>query len=307
VNVGAVHPLTGPVYVKGAQPGDLLEVEFLDIAPEQWAFSAIVPGLGFLRDVMTTPFLVHWNLADGMATSPQISGVRVPGNPFMGVSGIAPSHEQLEAWTAREANLLARGGMVLPPDAAGAVPASEPVAGTGLRTLPPRETGGNFDVKHLTKGAKLFLPVAVDGALFSTGDGHFAQGDGEVCVTAIEMQATCTVRFRVHKGDADRQRIRFPRFQHAGSWAEPRWALPENFTGVMGMPITDDGVNDGENVSLAARNATLAMIDLLQERGYSREQAYVICSVAVDLRINNLVDVPNVVVSAYLPEGIFSG
>jgi formamidase len=224
----------------------------------------------------------------------------------MGVSGIAPSLAQVQAWTAREAELIGRGGMALPPDPAGAVPASEPVAGSGLRTLPPRETGGNFDVKHLTKGSKLFLPVAVDGALFSTGDAHFAQGDGEVCVTAIEMQATCCVRFRVHEGEPDRRAMRFPHFQHPGPWADPRWALPENFTAVMGMPITDDGVNDGENLSLAARNATLAMIDLLVGRGYTREQAYVICSVVVDLRINNLVDVPNVVVSAYLPEGIFA-
>jgi formamidase len=172
--------------------------------------------------------------------------------------------------------------------------------------LPPRENGGNFDVKHLTKGSRLFLPVAVDGALFSTGDAHFAQGDGEVCVTAIEMQATCTVRFGVHEGEAERQGIRFPRFDCRGAWADARWAIPHNFTAVMGMPITDEGVNEGEDVSLAARNATLQMIDLLQGRGYTREQAYVICSVAVDLHINNLVDVPNVVVSAYLPEDIFT-
>jgi formamidase len=98
---GAIHPLTGPVLVKGASPGDLLEVEFLDIIPEGWGFSCILPGLGFLRDVYTTPFMVHWNIAGGWATSPQISGVRIPGAPFMGLSGVAPSRQQLEAWTRR--------------------------------------------------------------------------------------------------------------------------------------------------------------------------------------------------------------
>src|SRR5262245_59534738 len=163
---GGVHPLTGPVLVKGARPGDLLEVEFVDIVPERWAFTAIIPGLGFLRDVMTTPFLVHWDLADGWATSRQLPRVRIPGGSFMGVSGVAPSHAQVDAWARREAELLAKGGLVFPPDAGGAVPASGPAATQGLRTLPPRENGGNFDVKQLTKGSRLLLPVAVDGGLF---------------------------------------------------------------------------------------------------------------------------------------------
>lgn len=132
LQVGAVHPLTGPVYVKGAEPGDGLEIEFLDVVPERTAFSAIIPGLGFLRDVMTTPFLVHWQIRDGWATSEQIPGVRIPGAPFMGVSGVAPSHETLKAWTEREARLLQRGGVVMPPDPAGAVPAGA-CASSGLR------------------------------------------------------------------------------------------------------------------------------------------------------------------------------
>ncbi|MBM3347514.1 MAG: acetamidase/formamidase family protein [Betaproteobacteria bacterium] len=199
MQVGAVHPLTGPVYVKGAEPGHGLEIEFLNVVPERTAFSAILPGLGFLRDVMTTPFLVHWQIRAGWATSEQIPGVRIPGAPFMGVSGVAPSHEALKAWTEREARLLQRGGVVMPPEPAGAAPTGA-CAINGLRTLPPRENGGNFDVKQLTKGARLVLPVFVKGALFSTGDTHFAQGDGEVSLTAVEMGATVTVRFKVHKG-----------------------------------------------------------------------------------------------------------
>src|ERR1700730_13883702 len=110
LDAGAVHPLTGPVFVKGAQPGDMLEIEFTDIIAQPTAFSAIMPGLGFLRDVMTEPFLVHWQISDGWATSAQIPGVRIPGGPFMGVSGVAPSRQQVAAWTKREAEAASRGG-----------------------------------------------------------------------------------------------------------------------------------------------------------------------------------------------------
>ena len=305
LNVGAVHPLTGPVFVKGAKPGDMLEIEFTDIAPQLTAFSAIVPGLGFLRDVMTEPFLVHWTLKDDWASSPQIPGVRIPGAPFMGVSAVAPSAETLKAWTAREQRVIEKGGMALPPDPAGAVPASGPCALAGLRTLPPRENGGNFDVKQLTKGSKLFLPVFKEGALFSTGDAHFAQGDGEVCVTAVEMGATCTVRFKLHKGLATKRKFSAPVFSRQSYFQNPKFAAPERFLGVMGMPINAEGEIEAENLTLACRNAVLNMMELLQERGFSKAQAYVICSVAVDLRISNVVDVPNYVVSALLPEGIF--
>jgi formamidase len=306
LNAGAVHPLTGPVFVKGARPGDILEIEFLDIAPQPTAFSAIVPGLGFLRDVMTTPFLVHWRMRDGWATSEQLPGVRIPGAPFMGVSAVAPSAEKLAEWTAREQRVIDRGGMALPPSADAAVPQG-PCGLHGLRTLPPRENGGNFDVKQLTKGAKLFLPVFKDGGLFSTGDGHFAQGDGEVCVTAVEMGATAVVRFKVHKGRAAARKFVSPVFTKQHFFADPKYAVPERFLGVMGMPITKEGEIEAENLTLACRNAVLNMMELLQERGFSREQAYVICSVAVDLRISNVVDVPNYVVSALIPEAIFAG
>ena len=306
LNAGAVHPLTGPIYVKGAEPGDALEIEFLDIEPQPTAFSAILPGLGFLRDVMTTPYLVHWRIVDGWATSDQIPGVRIPGAPFMGVSGVAPSPDALAAWTDREQRLLDKGGLVFPPDPAGAVPGG--ACGLhGLRTQPPRENGGNFDVKQLTKGSKLVLPVFAEGALFSTGDGHFAQGDGEVCVTAVEMGACVAVRFKLHKGLAASRRFQAPVFSQQQYFAPPEIAVPQRFLGVMGMPIAEDGENDGENLTLACRNAVLNMIELLQERGYSREQAYVICSVAVDFRISNVVDAPNFVVSALLPEIIFDG
>jgi formamidase len=177
------------------------------------------------------------------------------------------------------------------------------VAEEGLRTIPPRENCGNADVKQLTRGSKLYVPVAVDGALYSVGDGHYAQGDAECCGTAIEMGATAVVRFKLHKGEASRKKIVWPRFSHAGYDN----TLERSFIATMGMPVTAEGRQENGDVNLAARNAVIRMIELLEERGWTREQAYVLCSVAVDLRVSNVVDVPNVTVSAFLPEGIFAG
>ena len=299
------HPLTGPVYVEGAAPGDLLEVEYLDITPQPYGFTRFRPGAGFLRDWFPSSFLAHWFMEDGWARSPQVPGVRIPDGSFLGTAGVAPSHEQLAAWTAREADLVRRGGRALPPDPEDAIPGVEPIASSGLRTMPPRENCGNLDAKQLTAGSKLYIPIAVEGALFSAGDGHFAQGDSECCVTAIEMGATATLRLNLLKGEANAKGIRFPRFAHAGFFADPGWAAPRNFTATVGYPLREDGTQEGEDLTLAAQNALLAMIDLLGERGFTREQAYVICSVAVDLRIANAVDLPNVAVSALLPEDIF--
>ena len=198
-----------------------------------------------------------------------------------------------------------RGGMVLPPEKDGAMPAAEPIASEALRTIPPRENGGNLDIKQLSKGARLMLPVFVDGALFSVGDAHFAQGDGEACGTAIEMAGAILVRFTVHKGEAARRGIRFPRFARDDYYFPPELAAPKRFLATTGLSIRDDGTNESEDATLSARNALLAMIDVLVERGWSRQQAYAICSVAVDLKLSELVDVPNMVVSAFLPLDIF--
>ncbi|MCZ6876068.1 MAG: acetamidase/formamidase family protein [bacterium] len=307
VNLDAkvAHPLTGPVYIKGVQPGDLLEIEYLDIIPQSVGWTRNRPGAGFLRDLFPEPYLVHWEMADGWAQSPQLPGVRIPNGSFMGTAGIAPSHAQLAQWSQREADLVSRGGIAFLPDAEDAVPSDGIVAHEGLRTLPPRENCGNVDAKQLTKGSRLLIPVNVEGALYSVGDGHFAQGDSECCITAIEMEATAVVRFRIHAGEAERHNIRWPRFVHPGYFAPPEWAVPRNFIATMGMPIREDGTQAGEDLTLAARNALIHMIELLQERGWSRQQAYIICSVAVDLKVSNIVDLPNVTVSAFLPEDIF--
>ncbi|MEZ5652027.1 MAG: acetamidase/formamidase family protein [Burkholderiaceae bacterium] len=301
----AAHPLTGPVEIIGARPGDTLEISFEEIIPQPYGFTYIRRGAGFLRDHFDTEFLVHWRMADGFARSEQIPGVRIPEGAFMGTAGVAPSHAQLEQWTRREAAWAAQGGYAAPPNPRDAVPTHEPVASTGLRTIPPRENGGNADIRQLTRGSRLQLPVAVPGAMFSVGDAHYAQGDSECCITAIEMGATAVVRFNLLPGHAARTGMRWPRFAHDDYFVAPEWAVPRGFVATTGMPVDADGHQSGENLTMAARNALLEMISLLGERGFSREQAYVICSVAVDLRISNAVDLPNVTVSALLPTAIF--
>ncbi len=306
VNLDRAHPLTGPVYVESAEPGDLLDIEIVDIEPDDHGYTVQVPGFGFLRDVFPEPFRVSWEIADGWATSADLPGVRIPGAPFMGILGLAPSHELLAATANREQALLDRGGFVLPPAVASAVPADPYIAAHALRTVPPREQGGNLDIKQLSRGAHLLLPVDTPGALFSVGDAHYAQGDGETCGTAIEMNATLHVRFRVRRGDAVQKKIRGPQFTRKDYFSPPEFAAPRRFYATTGMSVTRDGVAHSENVSLAARNALLDMIDHLTDRGWTPAQAYAICSVAVDLRISQLVDVPNMLVSAFLPEGIFT-
>jgi formamidase len=306
-NLDVVHPLTGPVFVEGAEPGDLLEVEILDVEPDRYGYTVQVPGFGFLRDVFPDPFKVSWDIADGWATSSDLPGVRVPGSPFMGTIGLTAGHALLAATAAREQALLERGGFVLPPSPASAVPNDPRIAAEALRTIPPREQAGNVDIKQLGKGARLLIPVDTPGALFSAGDAHFAQGDCETCGTAIEMRATLRVRFALHKGEAAQKGIRDLQFTREDYYLPPEFAAPRSFYATTGISVTKDGENRGEDATLAARNALLNMIEHLTERGWSRQQAYTICSVAVDLKISALVDVPNVLVSAFLPEGIFVG
>jgi formamidase len=304
-NLDVVHPLTGPVFVEGAEPGDVLEVEILDVEPDRYGYTVQVPGFGFLRDVFPDPFKVNWDIADGWATAPELPGVRIPGSPFMGTIGLTPGHELLVRTAARELALLDRGGFVLPPSPSSAVPDDPRIAAEALRTIPPREQAGNVDIKQLGKGARLHIPVDTPGALFSAGDAHFAQGDCETCGTAIEMRATLRVRFGLHKGEAAEKGIRDLRFARDDYYLPPNYAAPRRFYATTGISVTKDGENHAEDATLAARNALLNMIEHLTERGWTPQQAYAICSVAVDLKISQLVDVPNMLVSAFLPEDIF--
>ena len=181
-----LHPLTGPIYVEGAEPGDLIAVHIEDVKPTLTGYTVIMPGFGFLRDLFTEPFILHWTMSDGYATCPELPGVRVPGAPFMGVMGLAPSHELMATIKDREGHVHRRGGPAMLPDSSEAVPATEPIASEAIRTISPQEFGGNMDIKQHTAGTVLYLPVYQTGGLFSVGDAHFAQGDGETCGTAIE-------------------------------------------------------------------------------------------------------------------------
>ncbi|MBZ5601291.1 MAG: acetamidase/formamidase family protein [Acidobacteriia bacterium] len=301
VDLNRAHPLTGPVYVDGAEPGDLLAVHIEKIVTAGSAFTAILPGFGYLRDLFLTPFLVHWDLAGGYATSKDLPGVRIAGAPFMGVMGVAPSHELMQRIVNREAELASRGGFVLPPDPAAAVPADAAIAKQALRTIAPHENGGNFDIKQLVAGSTLYLPVYVRGALFSVGDTHFAQGDGETCGTAIETSSTFVAKLELLKGEAKRRNQIDPSFAHTAQ------ASPERrFYATTGFCARKDGRNESEDLNVACRNALLNMIDYIADsRGYSRQQAYALSSVAVNLRVSQVVDVPNLVVSAFLPLDIF--
>ncbi len=249
-----VDQVNGPIYVEGAEPGDTLQIELLELQPADWGWTALIPGFGLLADEFPEPALHIWRLADGWAEF--APGVRIPLAPFCGEIGLAPA------------------------------------ASGAHSTIPPTRVGGNMDTKHLTAGAKLYLPVEVPGALYSMGDGHAAQGDGEVCGTAIETPMRATVRLTVRKD----LRIEAPEFLTAGPLAAR--------TNVDQFYATDGVAPD---LMEAARRAIRAMIAYLQrERGMSREQAYMLCSVAVDLKISEIVDAPNWIVSAYLPLSIFS-
>jgi formamidase len=289
LELGLAHPLTGPLYVEGAEPGDQLEVELLAFEPEAFGVTAVVPGFGFLADLFPDPYLVKWRIEGGLARAEELPGVAVPGAPFPGVVGVAPSAELLERFRAREEAIREEGGPVAEPASETAQPSS---ARDGLRTIPPRETGGNVDIRQLVAGSRLFLPVHVPGALFSIGDLHFAQGDGEVCGTAIEIAGAVTVRFGLERG---RARGRYP------SYVTPGERGRGSHFATTGIPV-----DAGMDLDAAAREALLEMIGHLGRRhGFDRAAAYALCSVAVDLRISEVVDVPYPLVSALLPLDIF--
>jgi formamidase len=301
INLDANHPLTGPIEVRGARPGDVLVVEPRRIEPDGFGATAVIPGFGLLGDLFSRPFLVRWKIEQGVARSRDLPGVAIRGLPFLGCVAVAPSRELLELAARREAALAERGGVVRGPEPRSAVPAIEPYASQALRTIPPRENGGNLDVPQLTEGSRVLLPVHVPGALLSVGDVHFAQGDGESCGTAIEVAATVTLAVSVRKADEQRWRPRFPMVEYS----EPATA-PRRCCMTIGIPLTDGGENRDLDLALAARRALVEMLGWLEaERGMTREQAYVLASVAADLRVAEAVNVPNGIVACRLPLDVF--
>jgi formamidase len=323
LDLNLVHPMTGPVFIEGAEVGDVLAITLVDIEPDEYGYTVIVPGFGFLRDLFPDPYIVNWKLDRQAATSDQMPGVRVPMAAFMGSVGVLPGDTEVKTWLDRETALAEVGGVALPPQPIGALPVD--VCGPNgshkdqcLRTIPPRENGGNMDVQQMQIGTTLLLPCFIDGCGLFVGDVHYAQGDGEVSGTAIEMGATVTLMTEVLKGEG--ANITSPHFQGG---AQLKAIAPENFYATVGFPLKAKGEvpafltyldgeriadleNLSEDLSLAARTALIEMIDYLErERGLTREQAYILSSVAVDLVVGQVVDVPNYTVSAIIDLEVF--
>lgn len=289
LDLGLGHPLTGPVFVEGAEPGDQLVVELVAYETADFGVTAVIPGFGFLSDLFTDPYLVKWEIGGGVARSEELPGVAVPEATFAGVAGVAPSPALLEEFRRREQEIADGGGPVADSLPERALP---PSAAAGLRTIPPRETGGNMDIRGLVAGSRLLLPVHVEGAFFSIGDLHFAQGDGEVCGTGIEIAGAATVRFEVHKSPV--WRSRYPAYETPGRLVAASFATT-------GIPVRDP-----MDLNVAAREALLEMIGYLAAtRGLPRVAAYALCSAVVDLHLSEVVDVPYPLVSALLPLDIF--
>lgn len=302
IDLDANHPLTGPVEINGARPGDVLVVTPRRIEPDGFGATAVIPGFGLLGDVFTEPFLVRWRIEDGVARSEEMPGIAIRGRPFLGCVAVAPSKELFAEAARREKALAERGGPVLGPEPRSAIPTHEPYASQALRTIPPRENGGNLDVAQVREGSRLLLPIHVPGALLSVGDAHFAQGEGELCGTAIEIAANVTLEVSLRKAETLRWRPRFPAIEYTQTASDRERACFET----MGIPLTDEGENASMDATLAARRALLEMIGWLEaERGLTREQGYVLASVAADLRVAEVVNVPNALVTCRLPLDVF--
>ncbi|AFK19259.1 acetamidase [Haloferax mediterranei ATCC 33500] len=254
VSFDPVHPLTGPVAVEGAEPGDVLAVEFLDFEHKGWGYTGYMPGemgYGLLPEDFEEGGLYIWDLGDDVAHF--VNDIEVPLNLFPGIAGVAPA------------------------------------ASGAHNTLPPRDTGGNMDVAQLTKGSTLYLPIEVEDALFSTGDCHAAQGDGEVCVTGIEAPMFVTARFDVLKDK---------------SISQPELETAAISIGSEGPAYGTTGIDD--NLMGAMKRAVRHMISHLEsEHGLTRGEAYILCSAALDLKMSEVVGAPNWSVTAFLPNSIF--
>jgi len=324
IDLNLVHPMTGPVYIEGAERGDVLAITLIDIVPDEYGYTVIIPGFGFLRDIYTEPYLVNWRLTRTHAESDQMPGVKVPYEAFMGSVGVLPGQPEIDSWLAREAALGAAGGIVLLPQPTGAQPSAVcGPQGTAkdecLRTIPPRENGGNMDVQQMQIGTTLLLPCFIDGCGLFVGDVHYAQGDGEVSGTAIEMGAVVTVVTEIRKGQGS-----FIKGPEVEGNAQIKDIEPSKFYQTIGLPLKAAGVvpaqhtyldsqkikdltNLSEDLTLAARDALIKIIAYIQRvHGLDAEQAYILASVAVDLRIGQAVDVPNLIVTAVLNEDVFA-
>ena len=255
IDLRYVNPVTGPIAIDGAVPGDALKVTVLGFKPSGWGWTANIPGFGLLADQFKDPALYHWKYDPGLGKPTLFGpGGKVPLRPFTGTIGVAPGE-----------------------------PGEHSI-------IPPRRVGGNMDVRDIAEGTELYLPIEVKGALFSVGDTHAAQGDGEVCGTAIESPMSVALKFELVKN----ANLKFPRFVTAGPVAR--------HVDAKGYEVTT-GI--GPDLMQGARDAVSEMIDLLSRRyKYRPVDAYMLCSVCADLRISSIVDMPNWVVSLYFPRAV---
>jgi len=250
LDFGKINPVNGPLWIDGAEPGDVLKVTLLSFSPSDWGWTANIPGFGLLAEEFREPAIHIWTY-DAAGLAPALFGrwAKVPLKPFTGTIGVAPAEPGLHS------------------------------------IVPPRRVGGNMDVRDISLGTELFLPVEVAGALFSVGDTHAAQGDGEVCGTAIESPMKVALKFDLVK----KTPLAYPRFTTAGPVTRHLDAK--------GYEVTT-----GIGPDLMVRS----MVDLLcSQRGMPPVDAYMLCSVCGDLRISEIVDAPNWTVSFYLPRIVF--
>jgi acetamidase/formamidase len=247
-----VYPLAGPIAIEGAEPGDTLAVEVLDIHTEGWGWTAVLPGLGLLPEEFPDAYLRVFDISNGEFA--QLESATIPLDPFLGTMGVCPGGAE-----------------------------KQPV-------MPPGPFGGNMDTRQLNQGTTLFLPVQTPGALFSTGDAHGVQGDGEVCVTGLEAPMYASLRLTLEKGST----IPSPQYRTAGRPSP------------LGPLYGTTGV--GGDLYKAAQDAVRAMVEHINRTyGLSPEDAYLLCSLCVDLRISEIVDAGEFIVSAQLPEMVFAG
>ncbi|HEV7710720.1 MAG TPA: formamidase, partial [Asanoa sp.] len=323
-----VHVLSGPIAVQGAKPGDLLIVDILDVGPipqedsgplagQGWGYTGIFAkqnGGGFLTDQFPDAYKAIWDFQGQVATSRHIPGVSFTGLVHPGLMGTAPSADLLRKWNARETKLRNTDPDRVPPLSLPPLPqdavlgtlsgsAFDDAAAEAARTAPPRENGGNQDIKNLTKGSRIFYPVFVPGANLSVGDLHFSQGDGEITFCgAIEMGGFIDLHVDIIKGGMKTYGV-----------AENAIFLPGNnnpqysqWLAFSGISVTLDGEQHYLDAQLSFQRACLHAIDYLTKFGYSPEQAYLILGAApIEGRFSGVVDIPNSCATVYIPTEIF--
>jgi len=323
-----VHALSGPFRVEGAEPGDLLIVDILDIGPipqedsgplagQGWGYTGIFAkknGGSFLTDQFPDAYKAIWDFTGQTATSRHIPGVRFSGIMHPGLAGTAPSAELLARWNEREGRLRATDPDRVPPLALAPEPKDailgsltgadfDRVAAEAARTAPPRENGGNQDIKNFTKGSRVFYPVFVPGANFSIGDLHFSQGDGEITFCGgIEMSGFVDLHVDLIKGGMQTYGVGENTIFMPGN-TPPQYCEWLAFSGIS---VTLNGEQRYLDSQLSYQRACLHAIDYLSKFGYSPEQAYLLLGAApIEGRFSGVVDIPNACATVYLPTAIF--